>query len=134
AGVLVDKKGIPRNAQRCTDGDSGCDLDPTPGNCRFHLWACLGADDARLACAATAVTGFELRSPRANAVGTQLAARNAVLDAVGALGLPAGPGETCSGRIEVDVPAGKSLKLATRAVLASGKKDNDSLKLTCRKP
>lgn len=133
-GVLVDKGGVPRNSQRCTDGDPSCDFDPAPGNCDLRLWACLGGADARIGCAAPTVDSLEVTSPRTNATGTQLAARNAVLAAVGALGPPVGPGEECTSRVEVEVPAGKSLRLATRATLASGKRDSDSLKLSCRAP
>lgn len=131
-GVLVDKAGIPRNSQRCTDGDPACDFDATPGKCGMRLWACLGGADARLACTAQQITAVDVTSPRTNATGSQLAARIALVAAVAALGLPAGPGEECSQRVEVEIPVNKSLKLATRATNSAGKRDTDSLKLSCR--
>lgn len=133
-GVLVDRSGLPRNTQRCTDGDSACDLDPTPGSCRMRLWACLAGADARIGCAAQAVTAVDVSSPRPNASGTLLAARGALLAALTALGLPTGPGEACTHRIEVEIPAGKTLRLATRATFTNGRRDADSLKLSCRAP
>jgi cysteine-rich repeat protein len=130
--VLVDKAGLPKNAQRCTDGDPACDFDPTPGRCGMRLWACLGGADARLACAAQQIDAVDVTSPRTNVTGTQLAARNALVAAVGALGLPAGPGEECSQRVEVEIPVNKSLRLGTRTTSSVEKRDTDSLKLFCR--
>ena len=46
AGQLaVARNGLPSNKQTCVDNDPSCDFDPTPGNCRFHLWVCVGGDD-----------------------------------------------------------------------------------------
>jgi hypothetical protein len=132
--LLTNKAGIARNSQRCTDGDSSCDFDPTPGNCKLRLWACLGGADARIACSAAQVATAGVTSPRVTAIGSQLGARNAVLAAFSALGLPAGPGEECTGRIEVNVPTGKSLHLVTSSALSTGKRDSDSLTLSCKAP
>jgi len=131
-GLLLDRAGIARNSQRCTDDDPSCDFDPTPGTCRMRVWACLGGADARLSCNAAQVATVDVTSPKANTTGTQLAARNDLLAALSALGLPAGPGEECTARIEVDIPARKALKLGTKATLGSGQKDTDALRLSCR--
>jgi cysteine-rich repeat protein len=124
-----DARGVPKNKQDCTDDDPRCDFDPTPGTCRFHLFGCLGAADARLGCAATAVTAVEVVRPKASDQGPL---RDALVHALSELSLPVGPGEACTRRIEVDVPAGKKrAALKLQAWLASGKPDRDSLKLRC---
>ncbi len=108
AGQLaVARNGLPSNKQTCVDNDPSCDFDPTPGNCRFHLWVCVGGDDPRLGCAASAVASLGLRRPSASQTAAA-AARQASLDAFGRLPLPtAAPGEACSGRVDLDVPAGR---------------------------
>src|SRR5439155_27328055 len=101
AGQLaVARNGLPSNKQTCVDNDASCDFDPTPGNCRFHLWTCVGGDDARLGCAASAVASLALRRPSASQSGAPAAARQALLDAFGRLPLPTpAPGEVCSRRV-----------------------------------
>ena len=97
----------------------------------MRVWACAGGADARIGCAAAQVTATEVTSPRVSASGTELDARNALLAALAALGSPVGPGEECTQRFEVAIPAGDKLRLKTRATTASGKQDSDSLKLRC---
>ena len=133
AGQLaVARNGLPSNKQTCVDNDPSCDFDPTPGNCRFHLWACVGGDDPRLGCAASAVASLGLRRPSASQTAAA-AARQALLDAFGRLPLPtAAPGEACSGRVDLDVPAGrKRLVVSADAFTTEGVRDRDSIKLTC---
>ena len=134
-GVATDRKGLPRNAQSCTDNDPACDFDPVAGNCQMRVWACFGGADSRLACSATQVATIELRSPKVTAVGTELSARTALLNAFSAANLPAGPGEECTGRVAVDIPTGKKLKLKTKARFGPDlRSDSDSLKLSCAAP
>jgi len=134
AGQLaVARNGLPSNKQTCVDNDPSCDFDPTPGTCRFHLWACVGGDDARLDCAASAVASLALRRPTASQSGAAAAARQVLLDVFGRVPLPtAAPGELCSGRLDLDVPAGRRrLVVSADAFTTEGVRDRDSLKLTC---
>jgi hypothetical protein len=49
--------------------------------------------------------------------------------------LPAGPGEECTGRVEVDVPVGRrGLALGAKAQVTGSKADSDTLKLSCAVP
>ena len=122
----VDTRGLPQVRQVCNDNDPTCDADPTTGVCLFHLWACVGADDARVACSAMQVTGVDVLRPRSGP------AQAAIVSAISDLGLPAGPGERCTRRIDVEVPAHRSqLVVRTQASPAGGKPDKDSLKLKC---
>jgi hypothetical protein len=128
-------RGIPVVRQTCFDGDPACDFDPTPGMCRFHLWACLGGADQRLQCAADTVTGVALLRPSASQTGLPALVRQALLAALDAVGFPVGPGEECTQRVDVDVPAGRRVfLLRTRTDTASGKMDGDILKLQCKRP
>lgn len=127
--VARDGHGVPRNRQDCVDGDPRCDFDAAPGICRFHLFGCLGGADARLGCAAASITGVEVVRPKAS---DQSALRDAVVHALAELSLPVGPGETCTRRIDVDVPAGKKgVRLKLDAQIGGGKPDRDSVKLRC---
>jgi len=129
------RNGVPAAKQVCVDGDPACDFDPTPGTCRFHLWACLGGEDARLGCAAGAVSAVDLLRPTAFERAQNVAARNTFLAAVGRLPSPAGPGERCTGRMDADVPSGRT-KLVIRT-LAHGPgpaTDRDVLQLACVPP
>src|SRR5438093_1626559 len=131
----LSRNGLPVGKQVCVDGDPTCDFDPTPGTCRFHLWACLGGEDSRLGCAAGAVSGVDLLRPTAFERAQNVAARNALLAAVGRLPNPTGPGERCTGRMEADVPSGRT-KLIIRT-LAHGPgpaTDRDVLQLSCVPP
>ena len=78
------------------------------------------------------MASLALRRPTASQSGAA-AARQALLDAFGRLPLPtAAPGEVCSGRVDVDVPAGrKRLVVSADATTTDGLRDRDSLKLSC---
>ena len=133
AGQLVTaKNGLPSPKQTCVDGDPTCDFDPTPGTCRLHLWACVAGADTRIACAAGAVGSVSLVRPSATQTGPAGRAREALLAQLQGIPLPAGPGEVCSGRIDVDLPAGRlRLGVKSEATTTSGARDRDALKLTC---
>lgn len=126
ATVDTDSHSLPRNRQVCVDGDPACDFDTTAGTCRFHLFVCLAGGDARLGCPPLAVSSVDLLRP---AVGDPT--RAGFVDALQAIGFPAGPGEECSQHVAVDVPVGRQLRAKTRTRLASGKTDSDNLKLKC---
>lgn len=130
--VAVDPRGIPKNKQSCRDNDPACDFEPAPGVCRVHLWSCLGGADARLACSAAQVSSATLLSPKASSTKPiEVAARQSVLAALSALGVPVGPGEECTPRYAITLGAGqKALKLKTKATIP-GKADSDSLDVAC---
>jgi cysteine-rich repeat protein len=131
--VVTDARGIPKNQQTCTDNDPACDFDPTAGNCRFRLWACLGGDDTRLACSAAQLSRADVKAPPATAKRPEdVAARAALLGAAQSFTFPVGPGEVCGDGFEVNVPAGtRKVTLRLEARFASGKKDIDPLGLKC---
>jgi cysteine-rich repeat protein len=131
----LDHQGLPDFKQSCRLGDPSCDFSTTPGVCRFHVWACLGGADPRYTCGATAVSSVELLAPSVRKTGVDGAARAALAAGLGALRLPAGPGEVCTPRINVDVPAGRHrVVFRTRAHGADGTLDTDGLKLRCLPP
>ncbi len=125
---LTDKRGLPQSRQECVDNDPACDFNPAGGACRFHVWACLGEADPRIACGATAVGAVDLRTPE---VGP---ARTAILAALDEVGFPAGPGERCTRRFDVDVPLGKQAVIRATGLPTAGKVDKDSVKLKCLRP
>jgi cysteine-rich repeat protein len=130
--VVRDGRGVPKNRQDCIDGDPTCDFDPTAGRCRVAVFACFGGADVRLACAAAGVSAAEVVRPKASDPGSL---RDALLHALGEVAFPVGPGETCTRRIDVDLPAGrKGLVLKLSALRSDAKKDRDSLKLRCLAP
>lgn len=131
--VTTDAKGIPKPAQTCTDNDPTCDFDPTPGNCRFRVWGCIGGADSRLACSASQISRADVKAPTATAKRPEdIAARASLLAGLSSLTFPAGPGEKCTSGFAINVPAGtRKIALRAEARLASGKKDTDSLQLKC---
>ncbi len=133
AGQLATSgSGIPSTRQVCVDGDPSCDFDSTSGLCRLHLWFCLAGDDQRVGCTGTAVASVSLLRPAASQSGVAAAARTAIETALGRLTFPVGPGEVCSQRIDLDLPAGKTkLLLKSEADTTAGFRDRDSLKLSC---
>ena len=126
----VDQRGLPTRRQLCVDGDPTCDRDPAPGACSFAFWVCVAGADPRIGCAADVVTALEVRQPNARAVGAAAAARAELLDKLGAY-VPTGPGEICSGRMLIGVPARKTLHVQLRATSGGGKVDSDTLRLRC---
>jgi cysteine-rich repeat protein len=130
--VLTNSRGIPSPKQICVDGDPNCDFDPTPGTCRFHVWACVGGADSRVGCAAGTVTAYDLVRPDGSEPAPFGAAHDALATALGRMTLPAGPGEECSPRIDLDVPVGRTkLLVKTDATTATGRHDRDALRLVC---
>ncbi len=126
----LDHGGLPSRRQRCVDGDPGCDRDPAPGACSFAFWVCVAGEDTRIACAAEHVAALEIRQPKANAVGAAAAARLELLDKLGAY-VATGPGEVCSGRMLIGVPARKTLHIQLRATSGGGRVDTDTVRLRC---
>jgi cysteine-rich repeat protein len=133
AGQLASgHNGLPSTKQTCVDGDPTCDFDPTPGRCGLHLWACLGGEDPRINCAASAVGTMTLAKPSATQGGWVALARTAIIAQLNGIALPTAPGEVCSGRMDVDVPAGHSrLGLKAQASTTDGVRDRDALRFTC---
>jgi len=128
----VSGTGIPSTRQTCVDGDASCDFDPTPRTCRFHVWECFGGADPRLGCAAVGVAGAVVQRPQPTKTGDAALARQALIHALASLGFPLAAGETCTRRIDVDVPAGATrLILGTVAYPVGGSPDRDVLKLRC---
>lgn len=124
--AAIDKKGIPSYKQQCLDNDPTCDFDPTPGNCRLHLWACGGGADPRLACPANTVASVRLTKPTSGPLASSIAT------ALAGLPLPVGPGETCTREVDVNVPLGrKQTVLQTQSRDGAGILDRDQLKLGC---
>ncbi|MFO1395299.1 MAG: hypothetical protein U1F09_16240 [Steroidobacteraceae bacterium] len=82
---------------------------------------------------ASIVSRIGLKSPSATASRPEdAAARAAHAQALASFTFPAGPGEVCGAGFAINVPAGKRrLTLRAQAVLASGKKDLDTLQLKC---
>ena len=126
----TDASGLPSRRQLCTDGDPTCDRDPAPGACSFAFWVCVAGEDTRIGCAADHVAALEIRQPKANAKGAAAAARVELLDKLGAY-VPTGPGEVCSGRMLIGVPAHKTLHVQLRATSGGGNVDTDTLRLRC---
>src|SRR6185369_10385712 len=127
--VSVDKHQIPKTTQVCVDNDPTCDLDPTVGTCKMRAWSCLGGLDSRLACAASAVSSVDVVVPKSTAVGDAANLRAAALSRLGAISMPAGPGEICTRHIDVVVPLKTTATLKLATFDAQNKKDADTLKL-----
>jgi cysteine-rich repeat protein len=126
------KGNLPSTRQACVDGDPTCDFDPTPGTCRLHLWACLGGADDRIACAASGVSSARVDRPSAAQTGPAASARAALVAAFERLAFPLPPGEKCTRRIDLDLPAGRTkLIVRTQAQSGAGPTDRDGLKLAC---
>lgn len=131
AAPAVDRKGLPSAKQECVDGDPGCDRDPAAGSCGFATWACVAGADARIGCAADHVADLEVRRPTTRDTGTLAALRATLLQGLGAY-QPTGPGEVCSGRMILRVPADKRwAKLQLRTHNAARRSDTDTLRLRC---
>lgn len=131
ASPAVDRKGLPAAKQECTDGDPGCDRDPAAGSCGFAAWACVAGADARLGCAADHVASLEVRRPTTRDAGALAALRAELVATLGAY-QPTGPGEVCSGRMILRVPADRrwaKVQLQTRN--AAQRADTDTLRLRC---
>ncbi len=135
ASLAADVRGVPKSSQICRDNDPSCDFDAAQGSCRLRVWGCFSADDPRLGCSAAQVDSAQILSPGVAAAGSALASRLALDQALRSIAFPAGPGERCTERVEVDVPlTPKPLSLKVRTRLATGKVDVDVLKLKCIAP
>ena len=130
--------GAFRHIQLCTDGDPGCDFDPTPGACSFRLRVCANNTDVPGCEAGSRLASWTLRQPSASQAAsrpTVAAARAALLGAVPATIVGPGARDVCSAFVDVPVPtrgnhAGK-LSLKTIATLYDRSHDTDTLKLVC---
>ena len=70
--------------------------------------------------------------PGPTATGFLLAAHDVIAPALSHFAFPVGPGEVCSERMDVGVPAGRAkLLVKIEADTAEGTRDRDALKLTC---
>src|SRR5262249_22725920 len=114
--TTIDRKGLPDSKQECTDNDPACDFDPTPGTCRFHLCACAGGAEGRLQGRAASVESGTLVKPSDRQPG---ALRDALLAGLSSLSYPVGPGEACSRRMDVSIPATRR-RVAIKATASSG--------------
>ncbi len=136
--LATGNNGLPSNKQTCVDNDPSCDFDSTPGSCRFHVWECVGGADSRLSCAASPVASVVLKRPSGDpALLPALTACDPAGSVPGCLPLPtSGSDETCSARMDVDVPIrpGRSkgkVVVGIQAMTSDGLRDSDTLKLTC---
>jgi hypothetical protein len=139
-------------AQRCKDGDPGCDADQVRGTCTFTLALCFDRDDARLArkakpCARSRIGSWTLQKPVATGGEADAAIAGALLSAVAALGgtvdgttvtfaPPLEEAERCTESVAVVVPT-RGARPGTRVVKsrtvsgAGTLRDADMLKLVC---
>jgi hypothetical protein len=135
---LVEFDGVPSARVRCTDGDPACDTDgAVNGACRFAVTTCLNVTDARLPrCAPGTVASFTVRNgrPGSKRFDPALAALEA---SVLATPLPATTA-SCRAATPVYVALrGKkkfkktTLQLRTTAKASDGRRDADTIKLTC---
>ena len=130
ASPARDRQGIPLRVQSCLDGDPSCDRDPAVGMCRFAFWICVAGADPRIGCAADHVASLSIRKPTVKDVGSLGVARAELHDKLGAY-LATGPGEICSGRMILPVPAGKRLRVHLRTRNAASRLDVDGFVLRC---
>ena len=81
---LSRRQGLVSNVVTCADGQPFCDADGLrDGVCTFRVAGCLGSQDPRLACSASAVSDVTLGSPRlASRLANDRAAASALLDAL----------------------------------------------------
>jgi cysteine-rich repeat protein len=157
----ADRFGLPSWIQTCTDQDPDCDLDPTPGRCRFAVAACLNNDDPNLpACPLNGVGSVELTSPKGSLPAEQLELATAGVAKLTA-GLeqlldPARPDEwytntlpvaadqhnVCTSTVLIDVLAGtdarsakrKAFSLKVRSRDLNGLRKTSILRLMCQQP
>ncbi len=140
---LLDKRGAINQEQQCVDDDPRCDFDGgTTGECTFLVRACGNNTDVAGCNPGTRLASWTLTSPTAKkaAVDPALAAiRAAFTGSVPAAIVGPTDIDLCSGDVTVRVPlrprgsriaAGK-LKLAATATLYDGRRDKDTLRLTC---
>ena len=133
--VTTDRRGFPRNLQRCQDGDPTCDLEPAPNRCRMRVFACVGEADPESSCSAGTVFGTTIKKPKSTSRHpNEVLAHGALAAALADLGLPKGPaskdGQFCR-PFEVDIPVNRRKVVLKVQATTGGKPDRDALKLFC---
>jgi hypothetical protein len=154
ADVALDKNGNPSPKQRCNDGDPACDFDSIPGQCTFHLAACINVVDTRTPlCDSITTQSFTIKSPSEKdttnpnkpGAAANRAALLSLLDDDGPFVLPDGRDNNCGpfDAVVVMKQTSQGPKATTTTFkfqtafssVVSGKpkivKDSDALKLTC---
>ncbi len=134
AAPTVDRRGLPDRKQTCVDNDPTCDRDPSPDWCVLAFWVCVGGADTRIGCPAQPVVSLEIRKPGTREIGWPADMRAELHAKLGAF-VPTGPGEVCSGRMLLRIPATRKLtkvKLRTRST--NRRPDSDTFKLRCEAP
>jgi hypothetical protein len=119
--LQVPASGVPKTKVACTDGDRACDADGSvDGVCRLRTSLCLNNSDPRLPlCTPSAVSAAEVKKPSRAKDDADTANRQALADAIVALGIElrdkqtvVQPGEEtaaldlCSAPVELQVPLG----------------------------
>ena len=137
--------GHPREI-RCTDNDTNCDDDPTPGTCTFHVDVCLNVTDASLPlCVHTGLTSYAVDNPQPDTNPLHDFDFQTLEDRVDFLTLPLDPSDhdVCSGPSSMHVALPVRLRTTGVAVYRRGRKalettvggsvgeDSDRLKMTC---
>jgi hypothetical protein len=129
---LTQKKGITTGRVTCVDGLPFCDADTTPdGTCTFHVAACMNNSDPRYAtCSVSPIEAVTIRKPVAGdpLIPTLLGAlEGADPAAVGALSgstltfsTPAASADSCTGYLNIPVPAGTRSTIMARVTTAAG--------------
>ncbi|GIW44427.1 MAG: hypothetical protein KatS3mg077_1709 [Candidatus Binatia bacterium] len=158
----LNRRGIPRNAVKCYEGDPRCDADPDLGNgsCTFSVSLCINCSDARLGqCIPSDIAAFEVRSPNplSSLDAVDRANVQALEEQAGASGFgvrivrrrtplptPAAPNaspNSCGGLAQLVVPlrakpsgglASGRKRFRIRAWTSGGIMDSDTLRLVCR--
>lgn len=131
AAPTFDRRGLPDRKQTCVDNDPTCDRDPSPDWCVLAFWVCIAGADARFGCPAQPVVSLEILKPGPRVVGWPADLRAALHGELGAF-VATGPGEECSDRMLLRIPAARKLtkvKLRTRST--NRRPDSDSFKLRC---
>jgi hypothetical protein len=114
----------------CTDGDTSCDADATPGRCGFQLGVCFNHRDGRLPeCRVTSpIASYSLGKPSADGDAiddANAAALQNVLPPAPISGL-----DRCTDVVRFTVPVGsRTIRFAAQS--ADGRRDDDRLRLTC---
>jgi cysteine-rich repeat protein len=151
-----DKYGQPSNLQICEDQDPTCDLDPRPGRCRFHVVACLNANDVALPmCKPNGVNTLQIvnlqylrkSSPQLTVVGENM---SALTHGLQSLYDPSTPGmgfsvtpplladqqDICSGGMLIDVFAGSAFPRQSQVVAQRYRvrSKNNTVNLLCTGP
>lgn len=128
--TLKRGSGLPTGTVTCTDGQTLCDFDATPGQCTFHVAACLNSQDPRLSCSLAAIDQLRVLRPSAGdpVAGALLASlQNADPASTGSVSgdtiayMPAAATpNACTGYMNVVVAAGAKTKIRLLADTASG--------------